>query len=209
MLQKNFCSPYNTDASILFLHCILKLYYYQMRQPLPSLIFCANQVRGAIMPRDPVVVVTAPENITNILPTAQLLTEQHVESERERMSRVELTIQICASLDAGKTERQAAQKYHLDRNTVRKIYKKKQKWDRLVRLGCGSMNQYHPPRQNAAVYSMRPEPTCCKKKYPPGKTLLVLDMYVSHRTEVALSLLRRQEIDVFVSSVQAAQRWFS
>ena len=34
-------------------------------------------------------------------------------------------------------------------------------------------------------------------KYPPGKTLLVLELYASHRTEVALSLLRRQEIDVF------------
>ena len=141
--------------SILFLHCILKLIYYQMRQPLPSLICSANQVRGALMPRDPVVVVTAPENITNILPTSQLLTEQHVESERERKSRVELTKRnTCASLDAGKTERQVAQEYHLESRIVswNMVYKRKQKWDRLVRRGCGSMNQYQSPRPNASLY---------------------------------------------------------
>ena len=135
-----------------------------MRQPLPSLIFSANQVRGALMPRDPVVVVTAPENITNILPTAQLLTEQHVESERERKSRVELTIQqkcnICASLDAGKTERLFAQEYHLDRSTVRKLYKKSKSgtvWCALAAVLWASVTL----RARMPHY-MRPEPTCCK-----------------------------------------------
>ena len=82
-------------------------------------------------------------------------------TKTSRKSRVELTIQqklnVCAAIDNGKMQHVIAKEYKLEVSTVRKLFKKKQLWKQLVRLGYGRKYQYHPPTKNRELYEQGAE----------------------------------------------------